>query len=480
MSKALPAWFLLITIVLLFACNEDEPTNIGSGLLETLDNPDIQFTDSLDIDAKLVRIDSVNSGQFFNVNVRRPYLLGAIDDDPVFGSSFAGVYVQLTPFDNIAFKSEDLVFDSLYLFLDYVNLEAYGDSTSRQNWVVYEMAEKMDSMRSYSHENFLINEEQELGRATDFKIETIEPFITTTDDTLDSQIRIDLTESDLGERFVAVLRDSLDSTFVYNDQFKELLNGIYIAPDTTLSNNSLATIDVLSNTTSMRLHYSDMTIEEEENRGQTLSFIAGNDTCHVLNHFHHNYGAAQDPVISQILGTQEKELIEEVYLQGHAGLQAELSFPTFGDLGSIIVNKAELVLTHIRNDDNEDSTYVPPINFDFRSPILSRYSLSEDDELSFIEDYLINPVTTIVEKDTLDTQVTTYTLSLNLFFQEMVDALPEERKLIVSVSNQAGFNERLAILADDYMMERVVLTGPDYPDDELRMKVNLHYTQLTP
>lgn len=480
MSRALPAWYLLFSLVFLFACNEDDPTTIGSDFLGGDANPAIQFTDDLKINASLVRIDSVESGRLLvsdPADVIRPYIVGAIDEDPVFGRSFAGAYMQMAPAQMIVGDDDDdLVFDSLYLFLSYVNIEAYGDTSSLQNWVVYEMAEQMDSMRSFSNENFQIIETQELGRITDFKLETTEPF---GPDSLSSRVQIDLSDSDLGERFLDVLKNPLDSTFYYNDQFKEFFKGIYIAPDTTMSNNAMATINIVEDASRILLHYSDLSIADVDSRGQTLNFIAGRDTCHSLNHFKHNYGAASDPSISQILATADKSLDEFAYLQGNAGLQVELEFPDFGDLGNIIINKAELVLSTLGGMANQDSIYLPPINIDYRSPASSIFEgFVEDEDLFFVNDYEITTVATVEELDTLNTTVTKYTFNLNGFFQDLVDADPEDRKMRLSISNRDVIGRRITLLPDEYHMERVVFGGPDHPDDAFRMKVNLFYTVI--
>lgn len=479
MSRALPAWFLLFSILLCFACNQDDPSNIGSSFLDDSVNPDIQFTDELELKATLVRKDSVQSGlRFFNT-VRRPHLLGAIDNDPVFGSSFAGVYMQMAPADNVVFKDENLTFDSLYLFIDYVNIEAYGDTSKVQNWVVYEMDEQMDSMRSYSNINFDVIESQVLGRLTDFKLEPTKNYETETD-TTDSKFRVDLSDSDLGQRMVDVLSDPLDSTFVYADQYKDFFKGIYIAPDTSLENSAIATVDLFSQASGIVLHYSDLSIPEVDNRSQVLSFVAGSDTCHALNHFEHNYTTAADQSINDVLASADQSLDEFIYLQGHAGLEVEIDFPNLDNLGNILVNKAELVMTHIAEIEPEVN-YAIPTNIDFRSTMEGVPVGDGEGDLFYINDYAVIPQTTVDEKDTLNTTVTSYTFNLNLFFQEMLTADPEERKIRLSISNRASFfPDRQAILADDYMMERLILAGPDHPDDAFRMKVNLHYTELVP
>lgn len=483
MNRALPTWLLLFSLVLIFACNQDDPTAIGAELIGSEEELLTKFTNSLEIEARLIRIDSVQSGLQGVSGVRRPSLIGAIEDDPVFGSSFAGVYMQFAPLDAIAYKSDNLVFDSLHLIMDYINIAPYGDTLSLQNWVVYELDEQIDSTRWYSNENFAVKQGYELGRMTDFKLEPLAPF---GPDSLDSQLRIDLSDSDLGPAMVDILSDQLDSTFVFRDQFKEFFKGVYIAPDTTLANNSMATLDVVSSVSGILLYYRDLDVAEEESQGQVLAFVGGIDTCHLVNHFEHNYLAATNPVITDHLATPDVPLSEYVYLQGHSGLQVEIDFPNFDEVlnplgNGVIINKAELVLTHIANTANLDSIYVPPLNVDLRTPVESIPPGVEDSGLWFINDYQITSNATVNELDTLNTTVTTYTYNLNLFFQDLVDASPEDRKVRISVSNRAiFFNERRSILADDYMMERVILAGPEYPDEAFRMKVNLYYTEIVP
>ena len=278
-----------------------------------------------------------------------------------------------------------------------------------------------------------------------------------------------------------MLRDPLDSTFVRTDEFQELFNGLYIAPDTTLSNNSLASVNLASDASTMQLFFRDLSIINEENQGQVLTFlISSNDTCQVLNRFEHNYSAATDPSIANVLSSDEKILDEYAYLQGHAGLQVELEFPDLADLGDILVNRADLVLTHVGSIANEDSTYVLPLNLDFRSPQIG-IAFNQDDPLQYINDYAVFAEAIVEERDTLNTRVQTYTYNMNLWFQEMMAAPLEDRRLRISVSNLAPLmNDRLAFLPSEYMMNRLIIAGPNHPEPEFRLKVNLFYTEITP
>ncbi|GEM_PF-2240519 len=482
MSRALPTWFLLFSLFLLYACNQDEPTGIGVDPLAGL-GVEIQFTDELEIQATLIESEAPETGVLDNFIVVRPYILGAIDDDPVFGKSFAGAYMQFTPFDQITSASEfvvpaeELVFDSLILQVDYINIEAYGDTTSLQNWVVYEMVEQIDCFRLTSDQDYAINDSEELGRLTDFKLEPLEPF---GEDSLDSRFRVDISGSDLGERLVEVLRDPLDSAFVRPDEFQELFNGLYIAPDTTQSNNSLASVNLASDATALQLFYRDLSIVNEDNQGQVLTFLISNDTCQVLNRFEHNYTTASDQSIADVLASDEKILDEYAYLQGHAGLQVELEFPDLADLGDILVNRADLVLTHVGSVASGDSTYVLPLNLDFRSPQVG-IAFNQDDPLQYINDYAVFAEAIVEERDTLNTRVQTYTYNMNLWFQEMMAAPLEDRRLRISVSNLAPLmNDRLAFLPSEYMMNRLIVAGPNHPIPEFRLKVNLFYTEIEP
>jgi len=271
---------------------------------------------------------------------------------------------------------------------------------------------------------------------------------------------------------VAILEDPIDSTFFYDSQFKEFLKGFYMAPDTSLSNGAIATMLMPASISGLVLHYTDLSITEVENQDQAIGFSI-RDSCSVVNHFVHDYSESTNSSIREILSTPERKLTDFAFLQGLAGLEMDINFPDLDTLADVLINKAELVLTRIHAEENLDSIYQAPLSLDYRKPF--------SDDFVFVDDYPIFPEPRIEIDDTSAVKTTRYIFNMNAFIQHYVDAPLDERNLRISVSNRVSwFNDKVAVLPSEYMPDRVIFAGPEHPNEEYRMRLDLFYTRLEP
>jgi hypothetical protein len=125
-------------ILMLTACTKIETTNIGSDLIPVVDNVKT-FETVLDVTGNNY-LDTL----VYKLNRSNPHVVGAISNEPVFGSSSASLFFQMTPasFPYTALKRDSIQgspkvgFDSAVLILDFVGF--YGDSVQETTFKLYD------------------------------------------------------------------------------------------------------------------------------------------------------------------------------------------------------------------------------------------------------------------------------------------------------------------------------------------------------
>ena len=129
-------WTAFCAILALTACTKIDSTKLGSELIPAVDNVKT-FETVLDVIANNY-LDTMP----YSLNTSNPHMVGAISQDPVFGTSSAIMYFQMTPtafpfkFAADSIKGNSKVgFDSAVLILDFIGF--YGDSTQPVNFKLY-------------------------------------------------------------------------------------------------------------------------------------------------------------------------------------------------------------------------------------------------------------------------------------------------------------------------------------------------------
>lgn len=471
--KRLSSAVSILMVLLVAACNE--PTDIGANLINDDDRLESIFTDTLSIDVSILDSGPINTGENNSI-VLRPAGVGAINDDPVFGKAFAGVYFQMEPQDPYPFYEEDpdnLSVHALTLIMRYVDvttgMDAYGDTLSMQNLAVYRMTEELANDAEYFSDQDFSVDEDELGRLTNI---LFEPDLTVLEmdmvlDTLPQpQIRFDLTDTDLADELLAVLTDQSDSSYLKPETFKDKLNGLYVRPDTTLANNAIASFNIL-NGTQLLLEY----IDASDNDTLSLNFLP-EDSCRVVNRFIQDYSTASDGLLTEVIvpGEEEINVSEHAFLQGMGGWNMLIDVPHLAELGNILVNQADLYLTVADDDFIENETYALPPKLDVRTR-------NEEGETFATEEFFRE------ETELIDTTETPfYRIPLNFLVQALTDEENAGQRILITVSNvESAFNQlppKEALLPDQFLPHRLVLCGPDHPDPEKRMRLELNYTKI--
>ena len=121
-------WTAVSAILLLTSCTKIDSTKLGSELIPVVDNVHT-FETVLDVVANNY-LDTLP----YRLNLTNPHMVGAISEDPVFGTSKSTMFFQVAPsafpfkFNADSIKGNSKVgFDSAVLILDYIGY--YGDSS---------------------------------------------------------------------------------------------------------------------------------------------------------------------------------------------------------------------------------------------------------------------------------------------------------------------------------------------------------------
>jgi hypothetical protein len=129
--------FFFLMVLMATACTKIETTTLGGDLIPAIDNINT-FDTILEVNA-INEIPTDSTRIFYN----DPHVLGAIDNDPYFGTSKSSMFFEMRPTEFPFLVTVDSIvkFDSAVLILAYGGF--YGDSTSPVNLRLYEVNNQM-------------------------------------------------------------------------------------------------------------------------------------------------------------------------------------------------------------------------------------------------------------------------------------------------------------------------------------------------
>ncbi|MCU0395324.1 MAG: DUF4270 domain-containing protein, partial [Chitinophagaceae bacterium] len=236
MNRAIKIQASLISfIVLLAACTKIDYTRIGADLIPVVDN--INTFDTI-LEVQSFNYIPPDSSRMF---VSDPHPAGAIENDPLFGSSRSSLFFEVKPttFPFAGFGPQDSIagFDSAVLVLSYRG--AYGDSASPVNFKLYEVDQKMQ-YDTLTRPNYTFNPALGANTAKLWGQKTMEPrrFRDTIPIKRGDSVYAKVTNQlriRLDQRYAAGLfyqaYDTAKGTFKSDSLYKEYLPGFALVPE---------------------------------------------------------------------------------------------------------------------------------------------------------------------------------------------------------------------------------------------------------
>lgn len=301
------------------------------------ENLTIQYSDTFNILTSLIKEDSIRT-DFAGVN-----LLG-IYHDSIMGVASSSIYTEITlAGTNVSF-GQNAVLDSAVLSLKYLNgVSFYGNILTPMSINVLQLSEQMIKSEYYSNEDLTTNSTP-LGTLTFTPQPADSTKIISNGDTikLAPQVRIRLNDT-FGQSIIDLGNNS--NTISNNQTIKNLVNGFYITPTSTVTSSSLQkgegsiiTFDMNSSVSTLTLYYHNDT---EANK--SYSFLI-NSESKKYNRFAHNY--TNTDVEKHLAGSGFDTTV--TYVQSMGGVKTKLIIPNIKELAkqdNFIINKAELVFT---------------------------------------------------------------------------------------------------------------------------------------
>ncbi|MDX1939415.1 MAG: DUF4270 family protein [Saprospiraceae bacterium] len=442
-------WFscaVVMVLTLMVACTD--PTEIGADLLEG-DKAEVGFTDTLEVIATTIKTDSILT--YFPVfQTSEAFTLYPCGNmiDPIFGTTKAQIYGQLSLSDFLPDLEAAAKVDSIILVLPYDSIGLYGNLKETYGISVKRLTEDMDNNLSYYSNDSFQSDPNPLANVQfvpRLDSITIFDYATGEVDTLKipAQLRIPLPISFAQELI------QLDTNFYESDSaFISYFKGIHIQPTTV--NQGMLSFNLANSRSGIYLYYEKTDTSKAQYQFEFNAFRARSVQ------FEHN---AAGTIVERYAGnTSLGDSL--IFLQGMAGVTTKLEIPFVKNLTGVVINKAELEvrIAELPGDNLDIFTPVPQI-------VLIRPE--EDGDFVSIDDVtiLLRQGTTVfntayggMPEEGKPGEPKVYKMNISTHFQRMIDG-SRPNILYLSVLNRVETPSRVA------------LYGTKHPQYAIKLKV---------
>ena len=448
MKKLFKAFFLFLSgTLLIHACTD--PTLVGAELLGE-DQVDIQFTDTLTINAKSVQADSLRTYSALVINQVSSYFFGDMKD-PIIGKNTCNIYAQLRlEFNRPDFTNATL--DSIVLILPYDTLGTYGDISGEFGMEVLEVTDEMERINDYYSDTSFMTNPTPLT-SYDFTPSLDSLSIINYDggviDTIAFEhLRVPIEPTD----YIKDIFFNQDTLTYDNDStFLSKFRGIQLRP--TKETEGLLSFALRLNGSGIFVYYS----KDNDTIPSQYRFELNDETTRLVT-YEKDYSGS---VVETLL--ENPDLVEDsvVVVQSLAGVNIEIDIPHITDLEGIVVNKAELELTIASLEGDNLSTYEP-----IEQLLIS--NRNEDNGLNVIDDVLfagenLSALFGGVVIENSNDQPDTYQMNLSAHIQNMIDG-------------KVGTTFTISPFQPTRNANRTIFYGPRHPTNNIKLRIS--YTKL--
>lgn len=422
----------ILTFVLT-SCKKS-PETIGNNLISDNDYIGIYHTENVVIYSHSY-LDSIGTKNVSNG------LLGSMND-PIFGLSQAGFCTQFHLSTEGQSFGDNPVMDSLVLQLCLSGY--YGDTTTMQTAHAYVLSDTLSADETYYNHSEVAYEPIDIANGFQFYPHPKTTTNVVGSDTINSAIiRIPLS-AELGNYLM-----NLDpQAYSKPDLFKELFKGLRLQCSPVSGDGSICYINLTTNTiTQLQLYYHDQ--GTPENPMKYNFYVTSADTY--FNQVTHDYSTGDPDLVNQVLEGDTTSGQQKLYLQTMGGVRAKIVFPEIPHWqdtceGHIVINDAKLIIPAA---DMDSSVYTKP-----NTMVL--VGLNADGTTSLLPDYL----------EGSNYFGGTYNASTNCITFRISEYLQD---LLLNKTDNLGIS--LGINGAGYNAQRIVVNGPDAPQDKMRLSI---------
>ncbi|MGB3078982.1 MAG: DUF4270 family protein [Saprospiraceae bacterium] len=334
----------VLTLLVLVLASCTKPVLIGSDFLED-EKASLKFKDDFSLSFFTEKTDSVLVHGADVTSQLYTYLLGELDD-PFFGKAIAEIYAQpILP--TVGTELLGATLDSVVLELRYDTLGNYGTIAAPVTIEVHRMTQRPDFKTDYySNESFTYSSEV-LGSLTFTPRPKDSVTVIRSMDTVKMapHIRIPLN---------TLLFSDITSqdTIVYQhlDSFLTYFNGLYIKM--TNAGNTMLGLNLVNSVSGLSVFYKPKDTEEHKE----FKFVFTGASVKAV-HFENDYSGS--PVQAALAPEPESDYW---YVQGMSGVRTKMVVDGLSDLGTAIINEADLEI-YCSFPDGDDPFLYPVLPF---------------------------------------------------------------------------------------------------------------------
>lgn len=333
-----PVWILILNT----GCKEN--AILPKNLVPTVDNINT-FAKTYDLVTHTLYQDSFLTGGLLNglrISSSPTFYTacGAINADPAFGSTMAGIHVEvLPPVPNFTFKAKtsDMMIDSIVLSMPYKL--AYGDtgySSISQQFLLYRSLKRFsrDSVQYEFTKDSFDKAAVITSAPVNFSRLYRDSFLVSGQKQT-PQLRFKL-PSWFGDSLKTQVDSAAKGAFASYSSFLDWWKGFYLVPSST-KGNTLGYFD--SYRTKLTIYYRyNKTGGGVDTVNDVFSFDPG--YCNRFNAITHNYSGSQS---AAFINTHKPAGDSLLFIQNEPGLVNTFYIPGIVNMENVMVNKAELV-----------------------------------------------------------------------------------------------------------------------------------------
>lgn len=373
-----------VTGVILFsmvACTKISTTELGSGLIPTVDGVNTFDTTLEIITENVIESDTTRVYKFY------AQALGVISNDPVFGKTSANLYFQLMPayfpFD-LTGTSDSINVDSAVLVLSCRGF--YGDSTIPLKINVEEISTNtpLDPYKDYpaNHPSlFTFSSVGSIANTKEVDIRRIGDSVYNRFEASNYQIRIRL-HSNLAKRFIKDYNSS--NAYKSDTTFRESFGGFALKVDAGNSPNALLYINLADTNTKLSLYYNSSTTGATTRDTVVTNFRFSSYSCGNANFITRNRTGSE---LASHLSTPSKP-DSLAYLQTSPGNYVRIKIPGLKNFSNSIIHRAELITEEVPSSGNLliiDKFMAPP-----STVLLSAWDSAKSAKINVPNDFVLS------------------------------------------------------------------------------------------
>ena len=360
--------FIAVSSSIILSCTRiNDATDLGDGLIPVVDNV-TTFDTTVTVETYNDSFWLTNSNPLltdsFRMSKGATHILGKItNEDPLFGSTDAKIYIQLKPVNyKYAFENhyDSLFIDSVVLILDYV--ETWGDSNALQTVQVSEIAPAsvFEADSGYLIRQTMFPTVGVLGQKT-FAPNILNDSIKAYKDTTNNQLRIRLSDA-FGTRLLKY-DSSATGAYFSDSAFNSKFRGF--AVESIAGGNALMGFNLANGKTRLALYYRYENVPRQDTTVRYFTFDGVSANA--------NYITRNNYIGSQAFSTFGNGQDALVYLQNTPGTFARIKIPDLLNVSNRVIHRAELIAEQIYDPSDDLFTRPDALLVDVLDTALKNY-----------------------------------------------------------------------------------------------------------